>query len=64
MENEKFVVIVETKNEEPMVWEQYLSTCSYEEALERMKKSEKQPNVLRVAVAKLEYAQGNRTVLQ
>jgi hypothetical protein len=60
---EHFVVIVENKNEEPLVSEVYLSACSYDDAVHRMKTMLAHPNVIRCCIAKLEFAEGNRSLL-
>lgn len=61
--NEYYVVIVETKTEEPMVHEMYLSGASYERAKFHMERMSSDPRTVRAAVAKLEYVSGNKSLL-
>lgn len=62
--SEKYVVIAEYKNDEPLVHETYLRVTFSDEAERRMRELKASPNVIRVAIAKLEYSTGNRSLLE
>ena len=62
-DNEKYVVIIEHKSEEPLVMEQCVRTVTYEEVSKRRDSLLKDPNIIRVAIARLVFTDGNESLL-
>ena len=54
-----YVVLAEYKDDAPICHETYLHAASYEEAHGRMQDLKKSHNIIRVAMARLEYITGN-----
>ncbi len=63
MSEEKYVVIAEHKAEEALVFETFLSSASYDQADARFKHLLKDPNIVRVAIARLVYVAGHKGLL-
>lgn len=64
MEKEYFVLIVEYKNDAPLVFEQYLHHADIQSISDRMEQFQGNPNVIRCAIAKLDYHNGNEALLK
>jgi hypothetical protein len=62
--SEKYVVIAERKDEEPLIFETYLSAASYEACRERMGVFANNPSIVRVAIARLVYVTGNKSLIR
>ena len=61
---DRYVLIIENKDEEPLVMEQYLRSGTYAEIAARMASFKENPRTIRVCMAKLEFECGNRTILE
>lgn len=62
--SEKYVVIAEYKDDEPLVFETYLSAAGYDACYERMNTFANNPRVVRVAMAKLVHVSGNKSLIR
>ena len=54
-----YVVVIETKMDEPMVMETMAANATYEQARERAMRQAAKANVTRVAIARLGYSIGH-----
>jgi len=63
-ESEKFILIIETKDEQPLVGEAYLAASNYEAVYRRYERVRNNPEVIRVAMARLVFERGNEALLQ
>jgi len=64
IDTDRYVLIIEHKAEQPLVWEQALSKGTYAEVHERMKAAIASPSIIRVAMAKLVYETGHEELLK
>lgn len=62
-EGNGYVVIAEFKEDEPLVYETYLHYSTWVKALEWMRKLADQPGIIRVAIAKLVFVDGNHALV-
>lgn len=58
-----YVVIAEFKEDEPLVYETYLHYSTFERAKERMRQLSQTQGIIRVAIAKLVYVDGNHALV-
>lgn len=61
---EKYVVIAESKTEAALVHETFLYAADYETAQSRMRCFADDKNTIRVCMAQLVYAEGNKDLLK
>lgn len=60
-EEKRFAIVIETKNEGPLLWES--QGHSYEEAKEIMTRKEKEEKVIRVGIVYLHLVDGNSNLV-
>ncbi len=61
MKKDIYCIIIETKTEQPLIGESYLGS-SYDDIYERYSKLKSNPEVIRIAIGKVEYNTGNETL--
>ncbi len=59
-----YVLIAEYKAEEQLVIEQSLHTASYNKIYTKLHQLERDPNIVRVCMAKLQYERGNKNLMK
>jgi len=64
IDTDRYVLIIEHKAEQPLVMEQILNKGTYDEVRERMDKAIADPRIIRVAMARLVYTDGNEELLK
>jgi hypothetical protein len=62
MENNGYVIVAEHKHEGPIVFETYLENSSYNDAKDKLKMFKNNPDIIRVAIFKIKYVEGNETL--